>query len=242
MTNYYETKAGIAPSMCDADGLLSIYQVFNMFMDLADEHANEMGVAWKHISQRDLFWLTVKTKVVFEDRPRMWDEVTLCTWVEEPTKLRGDRSYELRVGEKTLIRAKTEWAILNTETMKLVPISEVYPEGLAYDRPSACPEGFARVRDRFDDADRYAMYTVRSTDIDVGHHMNNVKYVQALLGTFSNEELKEMAPKSFDVIFRNSVYEADELVFYRQPGAEGGLDLRVARESDDMTALLVHIE
>ena len=71
--------------------------------------------------------------------------------------------------------------------------------------------------------------------------MNNAKYVQALLGTFSNEELRGMQPKSFDVIFRNSVYEGDVLAFYRQP-AETGLDIRVARASDDMTALLVHME
>ncbi len=109
-------------------------------------------------------------------------------------------------------------------------------------RPSACPEGFVRIKDRFSEADKYAEYTVRSTDIDIGHHMNNAKYVQALLGTFSNKELREMQPKSFDVIFRNSVYEGDVLNFYKQPGIDGGFDIRVARASDDMTALLVHME
>lgn len=242
MTNYFEKPLFINPSLADAEGLLSRYETFNLFMDVADDHAGEIGVAWRHISPRHLFWLTVKTKIVFEERPKMGETVTLATWVEEPTKLRGDRSYELRRGDKVLVRGKTEWAVLNTETKKLLPIMDVYPEGLDYARPSACPEGFARVRDRFDESDRYAQYTVRSTDIDIGGHMNNAKYVQALLGTFSNAELKEMAPKTFDVIFRNSVFEGDALVFYKQPGAEGGLDLRVARESDDMTALLVHME
>lgn len=241
MENYFEKELYINPSLADADGLLSRYETFNIFMDLADDHAGEIGVAWRHISPRNLFWLTVKTKVIFEERPKLGDTVTLVTWVEEPTKLRGDRSYEMRLGDKVLVRGKTEWAVLNTETMKLVPIMDVYPEGLDYSRPTSCPEGFTRIKDRFDPADRYAEYTVRSTDIDIGHHMNNAKYVQALLGTFSNEELKEMAPTTFDVLFRNSVYEGDKLVFYKQP-AEQGFDLRVARESDDMTALLVHME
>ena len=241
LTNYFEKELYIDPSLADADGLLSRYETFNIFMNVADAHAGSMEVAWRDISPRDLFWLTVKTKIVFEERPKLGDTVTLATWVEPPTRLRGDRNYEMRQGDKVLVRGRTEWAVLNTKTMKLVPIDDVYPEGLDYSRPSACPEGFTRIRDRFDASDRYAEYTVRSTDIDVGHHMNNAKYVQALLGTFSNEELREMRPKSFDVLFRNSVYEGDVLAFYKQP-AETGFDIRVARESDDMTALLVHIE
>lgn len=241
MENYFEKELYINPSLADADGLLSRYETFNIFMDVADDHAGEIGVAWRHISPRNLFWLTVKTKVIFEERPKLGDTVTLATWVEEPTKLRGDRSYEMRLGDKVLVRGKTEWAVLNTETMKLVPIMDVYPEGLDYSRPTSCPEGFTRIKDRFDPADRYAEYTVRSTDIDIGHHMNNAKYVQALLGTFSNEELRALQPKTFDVLFRNSVYEGDKLIFYKQP-VENGFDLRVARESDDMTALLVHME
>ena len=241
MENYFEKELYIDPSLADADGLLSRYETFNIFMNVADAHAGSMEVAWRDISPRDLFWLTVKTKIVFEERPKLGDTVTLATWVEPPTRLRGDRSYEMRQGDRVLVRGRTEWAVLNTKTMKLVPIDDVYPEGLDYSRPSACPEGFTRIRDRFDASDRYAEYTVRSTDIDVGHHMNNAKYVQALLGTFSNEELREMRPKSFDVLFRNSVYEGDVLAFYKQP-AETGFDIRVARESDDMTALLVHIE
>ncbi|MBQ8470025.1 MAG: hypothetical protein IJ720_04940 [Clostridia bacterium] len=240
MTNYFEKSLFINPSLADADGLLSRYETFNLFMDLADDHAGEIGVAWRHISPRNLFWLTVKTKVVFEERPKMGETVTLSTWVEEPTKLRGDRSYEMRRGDKLLVRGKTEWAVLNTETMKLIPIAEVYPEGLDYSRPSSCPEGFSRVKDHFEAAHKYAEYTVRSTDIDIGHHMNNAKYVQALLGTFSNEELRELDPKTFDVIFRNSVYEGDALEFYKQPGTEGGIDIKVA--AGDMTALLVHME
>ena len=241
MENYFEKELYIDPSLADADGLLSRYETFNIFMNVADAHAGSMEVAWRDISPRDLFWLTVKTKIVFEERPKLGDTVTLATWVEPPTRLRGDRSYEMRQGDRVLVRGRTEWAVLNTKTMKLVPIDDVYPEGLDYSRPSACPEGFTRIRDRFDASDRYAEYTVRSTDIDVGHHMNNAKYVQALLGTFSNEELREMRPKSFDVLFRNSVYEGDVLAFYKQP-AETGSDIRVARASDDMTALLVHME
>ena len=239
MTNYYERDIPIEPSLCDADGKLSIWQAFNIFMDAATDHAALFGVGWKDLSGRGLFWLTVKTKVVLEDRPKMDESATVVTWVDAPNRLRADRNYELRQDGRTLIRAVTEWAVLDTASMKLLPAEDIYPDGLEYGRPSACPEGFVRIKDRFEEADKYAEYTVRSTDIDIGGHMNNVAYVRALLGTFTCQELRDMAPTSFDVLFRNSVYEGDVLEFYKQPSGNG-LDIRAAR--GDMTALLVHME
>ncbi len=241
MTNYHEKDLYIKPSMADANGLLAIDQIFTMFMDLADDHANSLGIGWKFMASKHLFWLTVKTKVNILERPKLGETVTISTWVDPPARLRSDRSYEMRQGDKVLVQAKTEWAILNTDTMKIINIAEVYPEDLDYSRPSACPGKFARVKDHFEEADKYAAYKVRSTEIDIGGHMNNVQYVRALLGTFSNKELKEMNPTSFDVIFRNSVFEVDALSFYKQPVGDG-FDIRVARDEDNMTALLVHME
>ena len=80
MENYFEKELYINPSLADAEGLLNRYETFNIFMDVADDHAGKMGVAWRHISPRNLFWLTVKTKIVFEDRPKLGDTVTLATW------------------------------------------------------------------------------------------------------------------------------------------------------------------
>lgn len=246
MTNYFEQEQKISPSLADASGRLGRFQAFNLFMDVADLHADALGISWRTISKRNLFWLTVKTKVVFADRPKIGETVTVSTWIDPPTRLRGDRSYEIRRGDEVLVRAKTEWAILNTASQKLVPISEVYPEGLDYSRLSACPEGFTRVKDHFETSHKYAEYTVRSTDIDIGHHMNNVQYVRALLGTFSNEELERWNPTSFDVIFRNSVYEGDLLGFYKQAAGGGsgpvdaaaqtGGDAAVGASSSDCTA------
>lgn len=239
MTNYYEKKLVIEPSLCDADGKISIWQVFNLFMDTATDHASIFHVGWKDLSGRGLFWLTVKTRVVFEDRPKMDETATVVTWVDAPRRLKSNRNYELRQNGKTLVRGVTEWAVLDTNNGKLVSAEEIFPEGLTFERPSACPEGFTRIKDHFEEADKYAEYQVRSTDIDIGGHMNNVAYVRALLGTFSVQELREMAPTSFDVIFRAQTFEGDTLDFYRQPAGDG-LDIRVA--NGDTTALLVHME
>ena len=163
----YEMRRQIGPSICDASGKLSHAEAFGLFMDIASFHAEQIGVGLGAMAQKDLFWLTVKTQVNFIRRPRMLQNVTLETWPEQPDKMRGNRSYIMRCGEDTVLTGKTEWAVINTATHKLVPLEGIYPAELRFENGTAAPEPFARIADHFEGIAPYDEYRVRSTDIDV---------------------------------------------------------------------------
>lgn len=238
MMEKYEMRRQIGPSICDASGKLSHAEAFGLFMDIASFHAEQIGVGLGAMAQKDLFWLTVKTQVNFIRRPRMLQNVTLETWPEQPDKMRGNRSYIMRCGEDTVLTGKTEWAVINTATHKLVPLEGIYPVELRFENGTAAPEPFARIADHFEGVAPYAEYQVRSTDIDVGGHMNNTAYVRMIMGSLSNEERKALTIRRMDVIFRASCYEGDVLSFRRKE-TEDGLDIRVSRGEE--TVLLVRI-
>ena len=109
---------------------------------------------------------------------------------------------------------------------------------LRFENGTAAPEPFARIADHFEGIAPYAEYQVRSTDIDVGGHMNNTAYVRMIMGSLSNEERKALTIRRMDVIFRASCYEGDVLSFRRKE-TEDGLDIRVSRGEE--TVLLVRI-
>ena len=241
MEAVYEREWEVPSSMCDHDGRLGLVDTFNLFMDVATVHALELGCGWRQMLPRDLFWLTVRTKIVFgptETRPLMADAITLRTWPEAPDKMRCLRDYQLDWQGRTVISGKTEWAILNLKTQRLVPAAEVYPEGLAFDREPACPAPFVRVIDDFDGVEPFATYTVRATDIDLGGHMNNVVYLRAMLGAFPVAEQRKLDIREIDAIFRAQSFEGDVLTLQRRD-VPGGMDVRLARE--DKTVFLAHL-
>ena len=177
MENYYQKSLVITPSLSDASGHLSIPSVFSLFMDIASEHAETLNIGFREMSERRLFWLTVKTQICVFHRPRLMDTVSVGTWLDKPGRMRSVRCYEI-----------------------------VYPESLDYSRPSLCPEPFSRIPDAFDGAQPYADYRVRSTDIDIGGHMNNAAYIRALIGSLKNADLQSAPIRKMDVIFRASCY------------------------------------
>ena len=241
MDERYETAWEVPSSMCDYTGRLGVTDTFNLFMDLATVHALQMGCGFSDMAKRNLFWLTVKTKIVFapvEERPWMGETVTASTWPEAPDRMRCVRSYRLERDGKVVAAGKTEWAILNRETGGLAPMAGVYPEGLEFPFGTAVDAPFVRVVDAFADVEPYATYRVTSADIDLGHHMNNVAYVRALLGSFTVAQLKAMDIREIDAIFRNQCFEGDELVLQRKVVPDG-LDVRLSHDGKPM--FLAHI-
>lgn len=231
MNRIHEEILKITPGCADASGRLGISETFRELMDMAAIHAEMIGVGFAQMAKRGLFWLTVKTKVIFYERPRMAEQVVLRTWPEAPERVRGNRSYRVLRGDEILIAGKTEWAVINVETGRLAPLKGVYPEELELDDTTAIEEPFSRLADDFGEAELAGVYRVVCTDIDVGRHMNNAAYVRALMGVFTNAELSAREVKSMEVIFKAPCFEGDELNIYRR-NTENGFDLKMSRGAE----------
>ena len=234
----FEQEILIPPSACDYSGKLGYAGAFAVLMDLATEHAERLGIGLAAMKAKNRFWVTVKTRIIFYERPAVSEAVRLITWPEKPGAVRCNRSYEIRRGDELLVAGRTEWAVMNTELNSIAPATDLFPAELDYMSGSSVSESFAHIPARFDGSEPFTSYTVRSTDIDLGGHMNNAAYPRALFGAFSTEELEAMQARSIDLIFRAPCYEGEELTFYRKE-SEGVTDLRVAR--GDETVLLARI-
>ena len=237
MQQLFERDFIIPPSACDFSGCLSYPGAFSVFMDLATEHAERLGVGLSAMRKKDRFWLTVKTKIVYLERPAISETVRLLTWPEKPGPLRFNRSYELRRGGALLIAGRTEWAVMNTAAGTLAPSADIMPAEMVYERGSALAESYARIPARFE-GEPFARYRVRATDIDLGGHMNNAAYPRALFSLLSSAEVRARQIRSIDLIFRAPCYEGEELALFRREDG-GTLDLCFARDGE--TRLLARI-
>ena len=211
----YQKNLVISPSAADMAGKMSYHAAFELFMDLAAEHAEHIGLGFAAMAEKNRFWLTVKTKILFYRRPAIEEAVTACTWLEPPEKIRCKRNYAIQSKDEILAAGKTEWAVMDTALHTLVPIALVYPNTLKYDKPPAFTDRFARIQDTFASAEVVEDYRVRSTDIDIGGHMNNAAYLRALFGSFSCDELQTADIRCVDADFRKPAFEGDVLTLQR---------------------------
>lgn len=237
MGNKFELKTTIYPSMADREGKLGIPNLFALFMDVATAHAEVLGFGAQAMMNRGLFWLTVKTKVRILSRPRLMEEVQVQTWPGIPDRYRCPRYYRLLRGEEVLAEGKTEWAVMNVQTGGLVPAKEAFADDFPFFDETACDGPFARIGTDFSQSTILDEYRVRSTDIDLGRHMNNVAYLRTVFGAISNDTLRDRQITELDALFKAPCFEGEELKVIAQEG-DGYVDVAVVRPDEKPAFLL----
>ncbi|MBR5381392.1 MAG: hypothetical protein IK136_02095 [Oscillospiraceae bacterium] len=232
----YEWEVTILPSMLDWDLKLDTAFTFSLFMDLAAQHAEATDIGTTTLSPRGQFWLTVRTRIRFIRRPGLMEKATAATWAEPPGKFKCIRYYTLKQGDETLVEGKTEWAVLDIRTGRLVNAADIYNEKVKTLDETVCGDSFSRMSEDFSGCRELEPYTVRSTDIDFGRHMHNVAYISALLGEYSVKELREFAVSEMEISFRSPCFEGETLsVFERK--TETGVELGVFKPDGKCAAL-----
>lgn len=239
MENSYSRSFLLSPDWCGMTGRMSPLAPFTIFQALASEHAEQLGVGFGAMAARREFWLTVHTRVDFLAHAHLLQSLTGETWPEHcgESDLRCYRSYRLTAGDQTVAVGRTQWAVLGGDG-KVVPLgASGFPTELPLRTDPAIDAAPTRFRDNFTPEQALFSYTVRSTDIDVGRHMNNVAYVRLLLGCVPAAELEQV--KSMEVHYAAPCLEGEQLTVFAF--REGDLLRLAVKRPDGHHAVLAAI-
>lgn len=222
MRNFLEKEEVLLTSKLDYEGKLKTAGLFDLFMDLAAEHAEYIGVGYKSMLEHRAFWLAVRTRVRIYKTPRLQDRVKVKTWPGKPGLVKCDRFYSLTMAGEVLAEGRTEWVAQNIDDGRVLKTDAFgYPLDMVPLPERVCDGPFTRFKERPDPANLCAHYTVNSRDIDTGRHMNNVAYVRMLMGTFTVSELERMDISEVEVSYSAACREGEELTVYRRRDEEG---------------------
>lgn len=235
--NSWEREYTIFTSLCDHQGKLSLPSIFDIFMDLAAEHAARLGVGYYDMLARGCCWVAVRTRIRLLERPVLGDRITAVTWPARPALAKSDRFYRLVRDGKVLAEGRTEWAVRDLETGAVRRTDSYgFPKDLDFREERVCGAPFTRFRNMELLPEKLVRaYTVDPMDIDVGHHMNNVAYIRMLAGTFSTAEQDQKELSETEISYRLSCFEGEELRIYRQE-EEDGWFFQVQKENGEVAA------
>ena len=216
MLNKLEHTFPIMPSQCDSSGCLGIPNTFSLFMDIATEHADLLGIGLKDLSPEHKFWLTVKSKAHFYRRPALSEVVKLSTWPEHPDSRKCNRDYTITSDGELLVTGKTEWAVIDTLTGRLVKVDSIYPKDLVILDDIAIKEDYAKFTMDLNDVIVLGEYKVTSNDIDLGGHMNNVSYIRVLPSLFSSDDWNSFEIKDIEMWYRSQSFENEKFTIVQK--------------------------
>ncbi len=63
-------------------------------------------------------WIVVRHEIDYKKQAFETEEITVKTWVGEPTRISWERFTEITRGEDLLVKARSVWCLIDRETLK----------------------------------------------------------------------------------------------------------------------------
>lgn len=195
---------------CDQTGFLRLRTLFNLFQDLADDHANKMGLGYHFCKEHGIGWIGGAYHIRIHQMPKWEDKVRLLTWPSASTAVTGIREFQMRsLSEDILIDASSQWVLIDTQ--KFRPVSVLKCVGQYELLPERCVETQFEKLPLLERIDYETDEIVRYDDIDINKHVNNAVYPTWALDALPVEFLKEHSLKELQIQFKKPALLSDSV-------------------------------
>lgn len=167
----------------DGHGIARPSAVVDFMQDIAIRHAGMMGLSGEELAKKHAFWVLSRLKYKLSRPLHLYETLRLTTM---PRKIRGAawyRDFIFEASDGIIGSAVTAWAMVDMESHRLAR-----PQALGFTfegQDTGQREMLKAIR-----AERLEPCferVVRYSDIDLNHHLNNVKAIDILSDAFGLE-------------------------------------------------------
>lgn len=160
---------------CDRNGLLRIVALMNIFQDVADSHASDLGVGIEHCLQHGLAWVGSNYHIKINRMPKWHEKIVVNTWPSAEKKIGAIRDFEVKDERgDIIIVASSQWILIDFARKRPLFLRDNLPQYQVIEERTLCTD-FPKIPlpERNDITHNFR---VRYDDIDVNHHVNNAIY------------------------------------------------------------------
>ena len=202
----YSTKITLYNSYFDKNDRLSFKAILSIFQDVASIHAEDIGVGYKSMLNKNLYWVLSRIKIDILKMPEINQTVVVETWPHEKGRVDFDRDLKICSEDgEVLVIGTSKWCVIDTVQRRLQRadnvnyIGEVFTE-VNYEQP------FGKIILPDSDFIFKFKYNVLFSDLDHNQHMNNTNYANLVASAVENEKINH-----FEINFLNECKLNDQI-------------------------------
>ena len=217
MKNYFAEKLTVNDTNIDFSYQAPIYEILKMIEAATFNHANLIGLDHETMDkQSNAFWIVTKIKLMLISPIKTGDKLKISTWTHTPSLVRFKRDFMVKVKNKQAVKGSSEWCCLDMTTHKLRKANSINYPDLEMVENSDVKTEYSNLKVEVEKKDYVYTYIVRSTDIDVNFHTNNLKYNFMTMNAFSVDELHSFDIKEYELYFVNESHEGDKIDIFKR--------------------------
>ncbi|MBQ8162829.1 MAG: hypothetical protein IJZ93_00475 [Clostridia bacterium] len=196
----------------DANEVVSVSQTFKYIQETAMRQMRGINQSYEYLFEHKKAFILSAIRLEMYAPIYAYDKIEAKTWASEGRGYTYPRYYEIERDGETVCKATSTWALVDTETKKLLPVGSIDTSKYPIEEPVKT-EHTARIR--IPSALPLALvgeYTVKYSDIDLNGHMNNTNYANFLCDYIPN--IEKLRITSIGIAFLNEAKYKENLKIY----------------------------
>jgi acyl-ACP thioesterase len=226
--NIWQAHYAVRSYEVDARGVVSVPSLCNFFQDAASGHAHALGVSVDQLAAENLTWMLYRLTLEIEAECRWRETLTLHTWPSGSQGLFALRDFIFhdRRGRR-LGAGFSQWLAIDLGKRRPVRIAPIARRLNPLEGKRAMAHEIADLTSPVLPCHSIPI-TVGFDDLDINQHVNNVCYVQWVLGTVPLALREKSILRRLEIQFKAEVRAGQRLVARRL--GQGTDPLRVDHE------------
>ncbi len=193
--------------MCGADRKVRLTAICHGLQEVAGQHAFLFDLGYEGMKENEQAWVLNRLRVQIERYPYWKEQLHIETWVQLMRGPFSQRMFLLKDGNGNIIgSASTLWVVIDTNSQKPQRLKSTAEIPVLSERVALC--GLADKVKLPTDLPVVGTYRAKHSDLDLLHHVNNVKYTEWLLDTCASDQ---QSPKQIDINYMGQVRLNDEV-------------------------------
>ena len=210
MKTSWEDEYSISFYEVDTKNEVFLPVLWSFMQETAWHHADHLRLGYSDLMGQQYFWVLSRLSVRMEEYPRWGDRIRVKTWLAGTGRLFALRQFSIAdLTGRILGTARSAWLVLDLKSRKPQKIEPLFKHlrHLFDHLPTAEePEKLpAPVQPKSKKS-----YEVRYSDIDIHHHVNNIKYIEWILDSvpFEMNQTHQIQPFEINFLAESSYEDA----------------------------------
>ncbi len=215
MYEFYESLKVIQAHEVDFTNRLRIDSLFIYLQDIAAAHADKLNLGYKALTEYNFAWVLLWVKAEVDSLPRFGEEIKIKTWPKKKYKLYSLRDFFVYSSNgQIIIKATTAWLPINMKTKRIIDTSSL-PAPINYQKNESAINELPEKITEPDNRELIFSRQMRYTDLDLNQHVNNIRYIELIMDSFSKDHYEKFQLKNIAVNFVTESKYNDEIDIYR---------------------------
>ncbi len=208
-TTKYSEKFTIRASEVNKTAVATLPAIGSLFQEVAGNHALTLNFDITQLHQQNLTWVLHRMNIKLKRYPNWREQITIETWPAAGDALRAYRDYDIldKNGE-SIGCCLSYWMMINLKTRRPTRMPKEVLDLRLGDTEHVMEVKSNRLSP-ISRVDSEKQFQVRSSDLDMNHHVNNTKYLEWMIETIpenANDKIAEV-----DIIFLHESLYKDQI-------------------------------